>query len=42
MTANESKAGIKKANQRPAYLRIDDVPAGLTGGKYNIYTGDNS
>jgi hypothetical protein len=39
MIANESKANIKRLNQRPAYLRVDS--ALLPGGRFNIYTGDS-
>lgn len=36
---SESKAQIKRANEKPTYLRVDDVPAGGGSGRYNILTG---
>lgn len=37
MIAADSKAAIKRANHRPAYLSVD--PALLTRSRFNIYTG---
>lgn len=39
MIANQSKAGIKRANQRPSYLKVDEALTG--GGRFNIFTGDD-
>lgn len=36
--ATEAKAGIKRANHRPSYLTINDVPAS-PGGSFDINTG---
>jgi hypothetical protein len=39
MVATEAKAGLKRANQRPAYLSVD--AALVLPRRFNIYTGDN-
>jgi hypothetical protein len=40
MVAQDSKAAIKRANEKPRYLRCDDIPAGVArSGRYNIFTG---
>ena len=39
MVANESKAGLKRMNYRPNYLRVDDPLLPQGGGAFNINTG---
>jgi hypothetical protein len=40
MVATDSKAMIKRANEKPRYLRCDDIPAGQdVRSGYNIFTG---
>lgn len=42
MIAGDSLANVKRANQTPRYMRIDDLPVSGGGSSFNIYTGGSS